>query len=119
MSLSPLSAALNCKYDVSLVPAVCQWPAVEQACCLLLSCFSLIRLRTLNCERCWEPSWGRTGTPLGSEGMCTHAPPDICEFKDCEFKDSVGFFCLFFTTKIIDGIQVFWFISQFGKKIPT
>lgn len=29
------------------------------------------------------------------------------------------FFFLFFTTKIIDGIQVFWFISQFGKKIPT
>lgn len=75
--------------------------------------------QTLNCERCWEPSWGRTGTPLGSEGMCTHAPPDICEFKDCEFKDSVVFFVFFFTTKIIVGIQVFWFISQFGKKIPT
>lgn len=63
MSLSPLSAALNCKYDVSLGPAVCQWPAVEQARCLLPSCFSLIRLRTLNCERCWEPSWGARGLP--------------------------------------------------------
>lgn len=43
---------------------------------------------------------GRTGTPLGSEGMCTHAPPDICEFKDCEFKDSVGFFVCFLQLRL-------------------
>lgn len=57
------------------------------------------------------------GEPSPGLGHVTHAPPGICCLV-CEFKDLVCCCCCF-TTKIIGGIQVFWFVSQFGKKIPT